>query len=146
MRPSRFRRSAYAGAVRRPALESGRPPAALTGGAAAGDHAREYRFKLSPESFAAVFGFDRDGVLNYSLPRSRIFEAGGRLVIELKGPKGDLSKLLDRAVKEPKPPKAGSTLSEELSRLRGDDGRPVRGSDLSSADLSIVEYEAEWCF
>ena len=110
-----------------------------------GGHAKEYRFKLSPDGFAAVFGFDRNGVLDYVLPRSRVFERSGRLVLDLKEPKRNLSELLGEVTKEPKPLKKSSTLSKELSRLQGDDGRPGRGPDLDAADLSVVEYEAEWC-
>src|SRR5258706_2743992 len=113
----------------------GQPPTPMSGGEAAGDHSREYRFKLSPESFAAVLGFDRHGILDYSIPLSRVFKRGGGLVLELKEPKGDLSKLLDLALKAPTPSNTGPSLSAELSRLQGDHGRPVRVSDLGWADL-----------
>jgi hypothetical protein len=127
------------------ALHGGREAAPACGEARARRHGCEYAFTLAVEGFRSVFGSKGDGTLNYILPRLKVFDGEGLLVLDLTGYPMRFEKILKEAIRAPKRAPGGGTLREEFSRFRTAAAEAPPASGPGAADFNIVAYEAGWC-
>ena len=80
----------------------------------------------------------------FALPTLRAYDGAGREVLDLRGfeEAGFADTLLAALARPPRP---ALTLAAELAPARDADGAPADAAALPDADLTLVEYWAEWC-